>query len=801
MNDKSQTAHVSGRIAVLRFYAAALLIIGVALSVGGGELISLGGSFYYLAAGLALSAAAILLWLRRSAGAAVYGWMLLGTLVWALWESGHDGWSLAPRLVPLTLVGAVLVIPWIRLAFRETGIALPGTRMAVLTAIGIALGAGLHTLAGPARAPDPLYQTGMLPLPSAAALPADIPDASDWEQYGNDPGGTRFSPLTQLTPANAVQLAPAWTFRVGARGEEMEVTPLKIGRMLYLCSSLNDVIALDAASGKEVWRFDSGIDKRHAPSAHCRGVAYYRSAGATGACAARIITATVDARLLAVDAEDGAPCRDFGANGQVDLTAGMGDVVPGYYYVTSAPAVARGNVVVGGWVADGQYWGEPSGVIRAFDAVTGKLAWAWDMGRPDRHGEPPPGETYTRATPNSWGPMSVDEKLGLVFVPTGNATPDFFGAQRRSFDDQYSSSVAALDAATGEVRWSFQTAHHDLWDYDVPAQPTLVDFPTAGGLVPALLQATKRGELFVLDRATGVPLTPVHERPAPQRGAAPGERLAATQPYSDGMPSFRGADLVEADMWGVTPLDQLWCRLRFREARYDGPATPPGLTSSLQMPGDAGGSEWGGVAVDTARRIVVVNSNNLPFYVRLIPRAAADKLGLKPFAAADVADPNLEVRIAAQPPQKGTPFAVFTKPFISPLYVPCTRPPFGRLSAVDLDSGKLLWSQPLGTAQNVGPLGMKSHLPFVIGTINFGGAVVTGGGLTFIAATTDEHLRAFETVTGRLLWEAPLPAGSHATPMTYMAGGRQFVTVAAGGNRFAGSPVGDYIVAYALPNP
>jgi quinoprotein glucose dehydrogenase len=797
---KSHAAHLSGRIAVLRLYAVALLIIGVTLSVGGGELVFLGGSFYYLLTGLALCAAAALLWLRRAAGAAVYGWMLLGTLIWAVWESGDDAWSLAPRLVPLTILGVVLLIPWIRRAFRDPEMALRGRYMALLTAVGIALGAGLHALAGPARAPDPLYQTGMMPPPSPAALETDTPDASDWEQYGNDPGGTRFSPLTQLTRANVGKLAPAWSFRVGARGQQMEVTPLKIDRMLYLCSSLNDVIALDATSGKQIWRFDSGIDKRHAPAAHCRGVAYYRAA-ATGACAARIITATVDARLIAVDAKDGAPCRDFGENGQVSLVKGMGEVVTGYYFVTSAPAVARGNIIVGGWVADGQYWGEPSGVIRAFDAVSGRLAWAWDMGRPDRHGEPPPGETYTRATPNSWGPMSVDEKLGLVFVPTGNATPDFFGAQRRPFDDQYSSSVVALDAATGEARWSFQTAHHDLWDYDVPAQPTLVDFPTVGGRVPALLQTTKRGELFVLDRATGIPLTPVHERPAPQRGAAPGERLAPTQPYSDGMPSFRGADLVEADMWGLTPLDELWCRLRFREARYDGPATPPGLTSSVQMPGDAGGSEWGGVAVDLSRRIVVVNSNNLPFYVRLMPRAAADKLGLKPFAAADVADPNLEVRIAAQPPQLGTPFAVLTLPFVSPLYVPCTRPPFGRLSAVDLDTGKLLWSQPLGTAQNVGPLGIASHLPFVIGTINFGGSVVTGGGLTFIAASTDEHLRAFETATGRLLWEAPLAAGGHASPMTYMAGGRQFVVAAAGGNRFAGSPEGDYIVAYALPNP
>ncbi len=801
LND-NRNDHMRVRVGFLRVYAAFLLLVGITLALGGAYLGYLGGSLYYVLAGIAICVSAVLLWRRRAAGAALYGAMLLATLIWAVWESGFDAWALLPRLLPLTILGLVMVIPWMARGLIDHGSGTRGGRTATLILIGVALGALMHTFVPPPHPVDPLYQTGILASPiSPVVTPAKASAGDDWEQYGRDPGGTRFSPLTQISPSNVAQLAAAWTFRVGERGNDMEVTPLKIGQTLYLCSSLNDLVALDAETGRQIWRFDSHIERRHAPLIpHCRGVAYYQSPGATGPCAARIITATVDARLLAVDAADGAPCRDFGTDGQVSLLTGMGEVEAGYYFVTSAPTVVRGNVVVGGWVADGQYWGEPSGVVRAFDAVTGKLAWAWDVGRPDRQTEPPAGETYTRATPNSWGPMIVDETLGLVYVPTGNATPDFFGAQRRSFDDQYSSSVVALDAQTGKARWSFQTAHHDLWDYDVPSQPTLVDYPTPGGVVPALVQATKRGELFVLNRATGVPLTSVQERAAPQRGAAPGERLAPTQPYSDAMPSFRGADLVEGDMWGITPLDQLWCRVKFREARYDGPVTPPGLRASIEMPGFAGGMEWGGVAVDTERRIVIVNSNSVPFYVRLISRSEADQRGLKRLAGANVADPDMEQRVAARPPQEGTPYAVLANAFVSPLYVPCNRPPFGRLSAVDLATGKLIWSQPLGTARNVGPLGMASHLPFTLGTLNFGGSVVTGSGLTFIGAATDEYLRAYETATGRLLWESKLPAGGHATPMTYMAGGRQFVVIAAGGNSIAGSHLGDYIVAYALPN-
>jgi quinoprotein glucose dehydrogenase len=354
--------------------------------------------------------------------------------------------------------------------------------------------------------------------------------------------------------------------------------------------------------------------------------------------------------------------------------------------------------------------------------------------------------------------------------------------------------------ATGKPRWVFQTAHHDLWDYDVSSQPSLVDIPRTDGIAHALLQPTKRGELFVLDRLTGVPLYPVEERTAPQRGKVPDDHLSLTQPFSVGMPSFRGADLVEGDMWGITPLDQLWCRIKFRQARYEGPVTPPGLTPAIQMPGVFGGMEWGGVAVDVTRSIVIVNSNNVPNYPRLTSRAEATKLGLKRYTPE-----NKETNYAeamAHWAQEGTPYGILRGDgFFSPLQVPCTRPPFGRLSAVDLTSGKLLWTRAFGTAQDIGPLGIPSHLSLSIGTPNIGGAVVTRSGLFFIGATPDRYLRAYATTTGKLLWQARLPAGGNATPVTYISpdSGRQFVVIAAGGHLAVGSKNGDVIQAYALP--
>lgn len=789
-------------------FALLLAAIGAMLALGGAKLLLLGGSAYYLVTGLLLTASAVLLWRRRRSGVYVFGVTLPGTLAWAIWEVGFDAWALLPRLGLLFALGVWWLLPVSRRGLLPTAFSpvmerwRRGPRLAgiILGSLALAaLGGWALRSAGSAPPADPILQAGTRPPRSAASVaPAAEVPASDWKHYGADAGGTRFSTATQITAANVDRLELAWTYRTGQDVPPgyvtFEATPLKIGKALYLCTGYNDVIALDADSGRELWRYRAHVEAADVFAFTCRGVAYYRVPGATGACAERIYTNTVDARLIALDALDGQPCRNFGAGGAASLLAGMGEVRRGYYYVTSAPTVVRGRIVLGGWVTDGQYWGEPSGVIRAFDAVTGRLAWAFDMGHPDRRGEPPPGEHYTRSTPNSWAPMSTDEELGLVYAPTGNATPDYYGAQRRSFDEQYSSSVVALDAETGQVRWSFQTVHHDLWDYDVASQPTLVDLPTSQGVRKALLQPTKRGEVFVLDRVTGEPLLPVEERPVPQDGAAAGERLSRTQPFSVAMPSFRGPDLTERSMWGLTPLDQLWCRIRFRQAHYEGPFTPIGQQWTVMFPGFFGGFNWGGVTVDTERHIMVATSNRMANYNRLLTRAEVDARGLK------ARRPGSTEFVGGAVPQENTPYGADVQVFFSPLEVPCQQPPYGFLSGVDLRTGQLIWHRPLGTAQDIGPLGIRLGLKIPFGPPSAGGAITTASGLTFVAASQDAYLRAFDTGSGALLWEGRLPAGGQATPMTYLTdSGRQMVVIAAGGMASFKTKMGDYVVAFALP--
>jgi quinoprotein glucose dehydrogenase len=472
-----------------------------------------------------------------------------------------------------------------------------------------------------------------------------------------------------------------------------------------------------------------------------------------------------------------------------------GKIIGGYYSITSAPAFVRGKVVIGGWVTDGQYWGEASGVIRAFDVVTGDMSWAWDLGRQDLTGLPPDGDSYTVATPNSWAPAVADEELGLVYLPTGNATPDFFGGQRRAFDDEFNSSVVALDAETGRLRWSFQTKHHDIWDHDVASPASLLDLPDASGTMrKALVQPTKAGEVFVLDRTTGEPIFPVTETAMPQDGVVPEERNSPTQPFSNSLPSFRSADLTEADMWGVTPFDQLYCRVKFKEARYEGTNTPPGLTPSIQTPSTFGAMNWGGVSVDPLRGVMVVNSNRFASYVQLLTREDADARGAKP--QGEWGDRREVGGLVAQ---ANVPYAAAPYFWLTALNVPCIDPPYSYLSAVDLNTGKMLWTQPFGTSKGSGALGITLPFELTMGTPTHGGSMITASGLVFIAAAKDNMLRAYELATGREVWKTELPAAGGA-PISYTLDGKQYIAVVAGGQGAIQSRFSTKVVAFKLPD-
>lgn len=789
-----------------RAYAILLILIGLFLIGGGGWLATLGGSFYYLLTGLAVAASGVLIWRGDRRGVWLYVVMLVVTLSWSLWEVGFTPWSLVPRLVAPAVLGLGLLIPAIgRLPTPERPIlpALAGRptwAIALFSVVAaIVIGLGLNALKTPVV--DPLFQAGTQDGFSRAALGSQT-GSGDWLHYGNDQGGARFSGLNQLTPDTVKDLKVAWTADLGpAPGGKLgslEVTPLKVGDTLYVCSPYDTIIALNAETGQRRWTHSEQVNDKPSAPGVCRGVAYYRlpDASATGPCVERILWVTRSSDLMALDARSGAACPGFGTAGKTSLLTGLGEVEPGYYYVSSAPQIVRGKVIIGGAVLDGQYWGEPSGVIRGYDAVTGQFAWAYDAGRPGQHGEPKTGEHYTRSTPNSWAPMSADDQLGLVYLPIGNAVPDYYGGQRRPFDDDLSSSVLALDAETGARRWRFQTVHHDLWDYDIGSQPTLVNLPVNGQIVPALIQPTKRGEFFILDRRTGQPIRPVREIAVPPGPIAPGERVSATQPFTVGFPSFRGPVLTEADMWGATPLDQMICRIQFKRARYEGVFTPPQIERpTIVAPGYLGGSDWGGISVDLDNMVMIVNSNRMPNYDQLITRVEARERGVGIVGEDPHANP------ARAQAMENTPVAADIKPFLGPLNTPCNAPPWGLITAVDLRTGKVIWNRPFGAARDSGPLGVPSMLPFTIGLPNVGGSVVTRGGLVFIAAGQENTFRAFDIRTGKEVWSARLPAGGQANPMTYQSAlsGRQFVVIAAGGSGALQTKLGTSLIAYALP--
>jgi quinoprotein glucose dehydrogenase len=614
-------------------------------------------------------------------------------------------------------------------------------------------------------------------FPSLAA--AQAPADSTWPSYGNDPGGGRYSTLAQINRSNVARLQVAWTHRTGALQPEtplnkkaaFEATPILVEGKLFLSTPFNQVIALDPGTGAKLWEHDVKLDRaRNYSEVTSRGVSAWRDTmAAPGAgCRLRIFMGTLDARLVALDGETGTACGGFGVNGQVDLTRGVDLRDLGQYQVTSAPAIAGDLVIVGSSIGDNRAVDVERGIVRAFDARSGALRWSWD---------PIPWASHT--TPrtgagNAWSTLSVDVERGLVFVPTGSPSPDHYGGVRKG-DNRWANSVVALRAATGELVWGFQVVHHDLWDYDVASQPTL--FAWKDG-TPAIAITTKMGRVFVLDRLTGTPLIPVEERAVP-RSDVPGEDASPTQP-SSGI-SVVPDRLTASDAWGATVDDLKWCREKIAASRSEGMFTPPSLQGTVVFPGFVGGVNWGSSAYDPERRLLFMNTNRLPFVLRLIPR---DKL------AAEFAQLPQSGAVRGQlAPQTGTPYGMHRAPLLAPSGLPCNAPPWGTVVAVDLFAGDKRWDVPLGTWVP----GMAT------GTLNLGGPIVTAGGLVFTAAAMDDRLRAFDAETGKELWSFALPAGGQATPMTYSIAGKQYLVIAAGGHGKIGTKLGDYVLAFTLP--
>jgi quinoprotein glucose dehydrogenase len=629
-----------------------------------------------------------------------------------------------------------------------------------------------------------------------SALLAAAP-ASEWPAYGGAPGGGHFSTATQITPANVQGLQQAWThrsgdYRSGAQSLTEDVTsdsmrsrptsfmntPIMVDDTLYYCTPFNRVFALDPGTGQERWSFDPKLDSSKEVITNCRGVSSWQDPQpGAGSCSHRIITGTLDARLIALDAQTGEPCQDFGSNGQVDLTADLTDHSAKEYSISSAPAIVGDLIVTGAFVLDSNRPGVPSGVVRAYHVRTGAYVWGWNPVHPDRDQRDANGNFVAGST-NVWSTISVDAERGLVIVPTGNSSPDYYGGDRGGHQDYYSSSIVALDARNGKVVWHFQTVHHDIWDYDVPAQPTLIDITIDGVTRPAVVQVTKMGLTFVLDRETGEPLHPVEERPVPQAGAVPGEYLSPTQPFPTKPQPLHRLRLAPDDAWGLTFMDRGNCREQLQKMRSDGIYTPPSLEGTVLYPSNLGGNNWGAPAIDPHRKIMITNTKHLPIGVRLAPRKdCPDNL---PF------------------PQNESPYCVIMAPIVSNFGAPCAAPPWATLDATDLVSGEILWQVPLGTLEEMVPWPIYHLFP---GGLEMGGPTLTASGVIFIGAASDGYLRAFDVNDGSELWRGKLPSTGNAVPMTYTYQGAQYVVIAAGGHFTSPMPASDHLIAFKLKRP
>jgi quinoprotein glucose dehydrogenase len=624
------------------------------------------------------------------------------------------------------------------------------------------------------------HNTDMRYIVLALLFAASVSAADDgWSAYGHDPGGTRYSPLKQVTRANVTKLKVAWTYHTGALQPEtrlnqkaaFEATPILVDGALYLSTPYNQVIALDPATGTEKWKFDPQVLRTHGYSeVTSRGVAAWtdRKGAKDAPCHLRIFEGTIDARLLAIDGQTGKLCTDFGDAGQVDLTQGV-DFRKSYrgdYEVTSAPTVVGDVVITGSSIGDNSAVSTERGVVRGYDTRSGKLLWTWD---------PIPWADQQKVrtgAANAWSTIAADEKRGLVFVPTGSASPDYYGGERPG-DNRWANSVVALKASTGEFVWGFQVVHHDLWDFDVASEPTLIEFRGKA----AVAVTTKIGNVFVLDRETGKPLVTVEERAVP-KSDIPGEDAAPSQPipaWSAMVPQ----KLTAADAWGPTPEMRKWCQDRIESYRNEGLFTPPTIKGTISFPGNIGGVNWGGAAWDPVRNILIANTNRVAAVAKLIPRADMPAATGKPDEMAWGGE---------FAPQRGTPYGMHRDWLISPSQLPCNPPPWGALVAFDLRTGKLRWEAPLGSMGEGAPPG----------SISFGGPMATAGGLIFTAAARDPHLHAFDADTGKEVWTVELPASAQSTPMTYQWQAKQYIVICAGGHGKMKSKMGDSVVAFRL---